>query len=327
LLAPQKTTPKQLYEMVGDLRVELGSEAPDKKAAVLDSADKKFATLLPEIYRQAVISNNGGAYSGADIWKYFDEDLEDDLEKDANNTLFIVTDGYLDFENTEQRMANNNRFTSCTQIINALKKYPDWSSRFDKGDFGLLPTGKKFANLKIVLLQLSPKDNWNGEYSLLTKIWGKWFTEMGISSYHFIKEDNINEVRGSIEKFMQVKMSAKINVIPWTPIRDREVTNVITKDNTTTTITFSTVSANTAAVPAPEPVTSNSQKKIRTHRSKRTIETEPSSFDEQETEIGLGLKKRSATSGKPASKLKKQDDILNDDNPKKIFNTGIKKSG
>src|SRR5687768_13867764 len=78
LVAPQKTTPPSLYELAGNLRVEMESESPEKKAALVDEAEKSFNTTLPEIYRQAVISNNTNDYSGADIWKYFNEDRSEE---------------------------------------------------------------------------------------------------------------------------------------------------------------------------------------------------------------------------------------------------------
>ncbi|MBS1565798.1 MAG: hypothetical protein JST39_15525, partial [Bacteroidetes bacterium] len=183
LIAQQRTTPKSLYDMVGSLRVEMASEQPDQKAKAVDSTQKLFGTLLPEIYKQAVISNNSNAYSGADIWKYFHEDLEDDLENDAQNTLFIVTDGYMDLDKKEERPDQHNRFASCSQLVTTLKKYPDWEKKFDEGDYGLLPTGKKFSGLRVVVLELNPREDWNDEYSLLTKIWGKWLGEQGISNY------------------------------------------------------------------------------------------------------------------------------------------------
>jgi hypothetical protein len=175
-----------------------------------------------------VISNNSTSYAGADIWKYFNEDLQDDLEKDAQNTLFIITDGYMDFESLQGRASRNNRYTSCTQIINNLKKAPDWNSRFKEGDYGLLPVNKRFPNLKVIVLELNPKDDWTGEYNLLTTIWSKWFNEMGIKSFAFIKDDNINEINESIEKLLKVKLpsSANITSISWTPITatDPEIT-------------------------------------------------------------------------------------------------------
>jgi hypothetical protein len=215
LIAPQKTTPRKLYDDAAQLRIALSSEEAMKKAAAVDQSEKTFNSVLPELYRQAIISNNSADYLGADIWKYFDEDLADDLDKNARNTLFIITDGYLDFERTEERPVQGNRFTSCAQLINSLKSYPNWNIKFDEGDYGLMPVGKKFSNLKVVLLEVNPKQDWNGEYKLLTRIWSKWFKEMGIDSCSLIKNDNISEVQESMEKFMQVKISGKVQPASW----------------------------------------------------------------------------------------------------------------
>lgn len=224
MVAPQRTTVRDVYNMAGNLRISLGSAQPEQKAKMIEETEKKFGSLLPQMYRKAVISNNSTSYAGADIWKYFNEDLPDDLEKDAQNTLFIITDGYMDFENLEGRASRNNRYTSCAQIINNLKKAPDWHSRFKEGDYGLLPVNKKFPNLKVIVLELNPKDDWTGEYSMLTTIWSKWFTEMGIKSFAFVKDDNINEINESIEKLLKVKLpsSANISSISWYPVTDTD---------------------------------------------------------------------------------------------------------
>ena len=224
MVAPQRTTAPEVYDMAGNLRVALAAAQPEQKAKMLEATEKNFSTLLPQMYRKAVISNNSTAYAGADIWKYFNEDLQDDLEKDAQNTLFIITDGYMDFESLQGRGSRNNRYTSCAQIINNLKKAPDWNGRFKEGDYGLLPVNKRFPNLKVIVLELNPKDDWTGEYNLLTTIWSKWFNEMGIKSYAFIKDDNINEINESIEKLLKVKLpsSANISSISWTPVTDTD---------------------------------------------------------------------------------------------------------
>lgn len=222
MVAPQRTNSGDVLDLAGNLRLTLASAQPEQKAKMLEETEKNFNTLLPQIYKKAVISNNSTSFAGADIWKYFNEDLQDDLEKDAQNTLFIITDGYMDFESLQGRASRNNRYTSCTQIINNLKKAPDWNSRFKEGDYGLLPVNKRFPNLKVIVLELNPKDDWTGEYNLLTTIWSKWFTEMGIKSYAFIKDDNINEINESIEKLLKVKLpsSANITSISWTPVTD-----------------------------------------------------------------------------------------------------------
>src|ERR1700730_13242210 len=218
LIAPQKTTPGKLYEEAGLLRIELASEQPEKKAKLVEETEKTFNTILPDVYRQALVSKHTSGYAGADIWKYFDEDLEDDLDKDAENTLFIITDGYMDFEKTEERPALNNRFTSCAKIINSLKKYPDLNQRFEKRNYGLMPVAKKFPGLKVILLQINPAQEWPEEYPLLTSIWGKWFREMSIDTFNFIKNDNISEVKESMEKFMRMKLTGKIEPVQWTAV-------------------------------------------------------------------------------------------------------------
>jgi hypothetical protein len=231
LIAPQKTTPGKLYEQSGLLRVDISAEQAERRSKVVQESEKTFNSILPDVYKQALVSKHTSGYTGADIWKYFNEDLTDDLETDAQNTLFIITDGYMDFEKSEERPTLNNRYTSCAQIINSLKGFPDWNTRFEKDDYGLMPVNKKFPRLKVVLLQMDPNQEWPAEYSLLTKIWSKWFKEMNIDTFSFIKNDNIGEVRESIEKFMQIKLNGKIEPAAWTTIELPDSTNLAFKNS------------------------------------------------------------------------------------------------
>lgn len=314
LIAPQKTTPKALYDLVGGLRIDLSSEQPDKKVNLVDETKRTFDSLLPPLYKQAVIGNNSNAYSGADIWKYFNEDLSDDLEKDSQNTLFIVTDGYMDLEKADERPPQNNRYAGCLPIINALKKYPDWEARFTAGDYGLLPVAKKFTNLKVVLVQVNPKDDWNGEYSLLTRIWGKWFTEMGISNYRFIKDDNINEVKESLEKFMDTKIAGKSIHESWTKINATDSSLTLPPD---------TGKEKTSAPLLPAAAVHFAPQKIIEPKTGIQNTADPSLPDESDASV-LTNKKKDEPHRKKAV-VKNDDDILKDGTPANGFNTGIKK--
>lgn len=311
LVAPQQSTPVAVYDMVGSLRTELATETPEKKATQVDETQKRLATVLPEIYKQAVISNRSKDYSGADIWKYFDEDLEDDLDTAAQNTLFIITDGYLDFENGTERPTQKNRFTSCAQVINALKGFTDWNVKFEEGDYGLIPVNKQFKKLKVVLLEINPKPEWNGEYNLLTRTWSKWFTEMGITNYRFIKDDNINEVKESLEKFMKTTITEKIEPVSWTPVTADDASDAgTTKAKTTNAPPAGNVTKNSAAI---KPLV----------QSRKPVVT----ADESEEAMAAAVNKKKETAPvKPVPAAKKEDDILNDAAPKKGFNTGIKKT-
>jgi len=41
---------------------------------------------------------------------------------------------------------------------------------------------------------------------------------MGVSNYRFIKDDNVNEVKESLEKFMDTRIAGKILPEQWTKI-------------------------------------------------------------------------------------------------------------
>jgi hypothetical protein len=43
---------------------------------------------------------------------------------------------------------------------------------------------------------------------------------MGITSYSFIKDDNINEVDESLEKLMQVHLPASTKAVSWKPVTE-----------------------------------------------------------------------------------------------------------
>jgi hypothetical protein len=312
LVAPQQSTPVAVFDMVGSLRAELATETPEKKATQVEETQKRLTTVLPEIYKQAVISNRSKDYSGADIWKYFDEDLEDDLDTAAQNTLFIITDGYLDFENGTERPTQKNRYTSCAQVINALKGFTDWNVKFEEGDYGLIPVNKQFKKLKVVLLEINPKPEWNGEYNLLTRTWSKWFTEMGITNYRFVKDDNINEVKESLEKFMKTTIAQKIAPVSWTPVTTDDDTETVPAMPTAITVPAGNANKNSAVI---RPLVQSRKPVINT------------TTDESEEAMAATIsKKKEAVPVKPVAAPKKEDDILNDAAPKKGFNTGIKKN-
>jgi hypothetical protein len=333
LLSPQKSTPAALYESVGDLRIDFESEDPYKRAPALDSLKIAFEQQLPALYKNAMFSNKAADYTGADIWKYFNEDLEDDLVKDGQNTLFILTDGYMDFETVQDRPKQKNRFTSCRQIIDDLRGYPDWSAKFDAEDYGLMTVGKKFNNLRVVVLEMNPSQNWNGEYGLLTKIWSKWFKEMGIEQFHFIKNENINEVKESIENFMQLKIAGKIEVekqdlvfdtvIPKPVVKTKNIVpeqNVVIHNDVTTPVLSNPKPAPLDEKPMKEKPLAKPTNVIALEEKKKMPPNKPALPDaESIADANLSMptvKKKPVVIAKKQAP-KKEDDIFNDASPKK----------
>jgi len=120
-----------------------------------------FYANLDTLYHNAVFSERQEDYHGADIWKYFYEDLAVDYVADENtrNYLFILTDGY--------------------PIVGHNQKK-------------LLAVKNEFPDLHIVMLEASPREK-DMEWDRIMSVWQEWFDGMGIENYTLIK-------RGAITK-------------------------------------------------------------------------------------------------------------------------------
>ena len=53
---------------------------------------------LSNLYQQAYLGNKDSDYPGVDIWQYFNEQINTDLDSKYNNKILVLTDGYFDFE-------------------------------------------------------------------------------------------------------------------------------------------------------------------------------------------------------------------------------------
>lgn len=123
-----------------------------------------FHKNIDELYEHAVFSKNPERYDGADIWKYFYEDLKVDYAKDTltENYLFILTDGY--------------------PIVG-------------KRQVKLQQVKDQFPDLHIVLVEASPRER-DMEWDRVMAIWKQWFTSIGVKEYTLIK-------RGAISKELE----------------------------------------------------------------------------------------------------------------------------
>ena len=123
-----------------------------------------FHKNVEALYENAVFSKDPERYYGADIWKYFYEDLKVDYAKDTltENFLFILTDGYPIVGNTQVK----------------LQKVKD-----------------QFPDLHIVLVEAAPREK-DLEWDRIMAIWEQWFSSIGVKKYTLIK-------RGAISKELE----------------------------------------------------------------------------------------------------------------------------
>lgn len=125
---------------------------------------KNFIANVDTLYKEAVFSRIPQDYYGADIWKYFYEDLKNDYSKDklTENYLFILTDGY--------PIVGGNQ----NKLQQIKSEYPE---------------------LHVILIEASPREK-DLEWDHIMGIWEEWFHKIGIKKYTLIK-------RGAITKELE----------------------------------------------------------------------------------------------------------------------------
>ncbi|MEQ9591214.1 MAG: hypothetical protein RLN86_01375 [Cyclobacteriaceae bacterium] len=164
VMAPQRGT--RLRRDVFEDRLYVNMNYIDKIARKPKEEERRaqFYANVDTLYQQAVFSKNPKDYHGADIWKYFYEDLAMDYSRDAHteNYLFILTDGY--------------------PIVGHNQKK-------------LFEINNEFPDLHVVLLEASPREK-DMEWDHVMGVWQDWFDEIGIAEYTLIK-------RGSITKELE----------------------------------------------------------------------------------------------------------------------------
>lgn len=129
-----------------------------------------FKANLDSLYNEAEFSSVPSDYYGADIWKYFYEDMTVDFVSDTltKNFLFILTDGY--------------------PIVGKDKNK-------------LQPITDNFSGLHIILVEAAPRDK-DLEWDSIMNLWAEWFNEIGIDKYTLLKRGAISKEVETIQDIL-----------------------------------------------------------------------------------------------------------------------------
>ena len=130
-----------------------------------------FYNNLDKLYDQAVFSSNPKDFYGADIWKYFYEDLKVDFVRDTltQNFLFLFTDGYPIVGK------------DLTKLQSVKEKYPD---------------------MKVVLMEAAPRDK-DMEWDRVIELWEAWFDSMKITDYQFMKRGALSKEKDMLREILE----------------------------------------------------------------------------------------------------------------------------
>lgn len=153
-----------LYTNIENIPSVLRRKSEEKRRLV-------FHNNLDKLYDQAVFSSNPKDFYGADIWKYFYEDLKVDYVKDTltKNFLFLFTDGYPIVGR------------DLTKLQTVKEEYPD---------------------LKVILLEAAPRDK-DMEWDRVIELWEAWFDSMKIKDYQFMKRGALSKEKDILREILE----------------------------------------------------------------------------------------------------------------------------
>lgn len=167
-----------LYE--NKLQISLDKiEAKDKNTMLIALKDS-IHQILENMYKEAYHGSKSSDYFGVDIWEYLHNNSKSLTPDDYNNTVFIITDGYFDFENNHHVLQEGNKSTN-TSFIDKLNNN-NWKEESEKKQIGLIPI-KVHPETKYIIAGVSSKKN--GDVLQIEKLeyfWTKWLIESGIKS-------------------------------------------------------------------------------------------------------------------------------------------------
>ena len=173
VIAPQRGARlrRDVYE--DRLYINMGNINMVSRRPKEEERRNNFIANLDTLYKEAVFSRTPADYFGADIWKYFYEDLKVDYASDSltENYLFILTDGY-PIVGTDQ---------------NKLRE-----------------TKNKYPHLHVILIEAAPRDK-DLEWDRIMSIWEEWFQKIGVENYTLIKRGALTKEIEQLHKLLSAE--------------------------------------------------------------------------------------------------------------------------
>ena len=184
--APSNHTIANLAKQL-DVDLSAMSDVKEKKF-VYDSIETRFSDAMTQIY---TLAQNKEDWPGCDIWRFFKDDIETYVKDGYRNVVVVITDGYIYYEKTKYQ--SDHKYTYLLpQNLNSeglrkdIMKIPETIS---KNKFGLIPTGKKYPDVEVMFLELSPSDDFPSDYDVMDIVLQDWCNEMDIKKVKVRKTD------------------------------------------------------------------------------------------------------------------------------------------
>jgi hypothetical protein len=161
-----------------------------------NSRMEKLGSILKETLNKlkdsAILGKRKSDYAGVDLWSFLNTNKEQIARPAYDNTIVIMTDGYLDFEDNSHVVKRENQFTG-TGFIKTLNSNT-WKKDAEDKKMGLLPILIHHKATWIItgLKSKQPKDLF--QITKLKYFWTKWITESAKASPQFINYSTESQI-------------------------------------------------------------------------------------------------------------------------------------
>ena len=184
-IIPQKSSSLPGNTFENSLSIDMAKFSGSEKLKNLKEFKDNFSRQLALLYQNAYLGNKNSDFAGVDIWQYFNEQVNTDLDSKCNNKVVVITDGYFDFEDKQHGVSNNNRFTTTAPLLKKMTT-TDWQKISGDNETGLIPV-KLQVDAQWLVCGIQPKAGNKDllEADKLSYLWKKWLLESGAK--------NINE--------------------------------------------------------------------------------------------------------------------------------------
>lgn len=154
---------------------------------------------------------------GADYWHYFRYDVSKHIPKPTlydnyRNVLIIITDGYLEAENSKAT-GNPPLYTGSLaerqKVANKMKSGKSVEGAVD-GIIKIPDIDQKFPTLEVLLLEINPRASGTPkDYDILEFLWRDWFKRIGIKNaddnFFIQRNDATLQTKDIIDNFLNDK--------------------------------------------------------------------------------------------------------------------------
>lgn len=185
VVAPQNGTNHAVNEILQQMHIDMAAIDMAKRKQRINAFKHKLPDLIKQLYKAAYKGSLAKNYAGSDIWQYANEQLNTDVLVGYHNMVVFVTDGYMDFENANHAIQNNNKFTH-THFIKKLAGN-NWQQMAIKQQYGIIPVRHNWHGAKVLVVGFNSKQkNSLTELDKLHFFWKQWLQESGIRQAAFV---------------------------------------------------------------------------------------------------------------------------------------------